>query len=176
MTRKQALKRQHPIDHPQWVDPATLHANDYNPNHVFARERQLLKTSILEDGWTQPVVAYPDGTLVDGFHRWDLALNDPEVRAASNNLVPVVYLDPSRSLADRKFSTVRHNRARGQHGILRMADLVRDLLADGLNKKEICERMGLEREEFDRLADLRSSPELRGKDSFGKGWVPTPER
>lgn len=174
--KPKAMTRTHPLQNLQWVNPKKLHANDYNPNHVFKTEMDLLKQSILEDGWTQPVVAYPDGTIVDGFHRWTLALDDPEVRAISGDLVPVVYLDASRSPEDRKFSTVRHNRARGQHGILKMADIIRDLIARGLTDEEIRKRMGLEEEEFERLADLRSSPDLRGKDSFGKGWVPTPER
>ena len=45
-------------------------------------------------------------------------------------------------------------------------------LTDKLVRDEVCRRMGLEREEYDRLIDLRSSPELRGQDSFGRGWVP----
>lgn len=166
----------HPLDSIQWVDPKTLHANDWNPNHIFGPELELLIISILEDGWTQPIVAYPDGTIVDGFHRWWLACTDTRIKMASGGLVPVVFLDQNRSLADRKFATVRHNRARGQHGVLKMADIIRDLVAGGLTREEICKRMGLEREEFERLADLRSSPDLRGKDSFGKGWVPTPEK
>jgi len=230
------LEMKHPIDNLYWVRPELLRANDYNPNHVFTREMQLLETSIIEDGFTQPVVVYLDpgqetpptwqqallrvmvgsshdgydsaftadevdtlisevervmreaaenltGTVVDGYHRTTIAAKSEPVRARTGERVPVVFLDTAKSLVDRKYSTVRHNRARGQHGILKMSDIIRDVAAatrdvygealpDEVVKKEVVRRMGLEREEYDRLTDFRSSPELRGKESFGKGWVP----
>jgi hypothetical protein len=33
-------------------------------------DRLLLRQSILEDGWTQPIVTLQDGTIVDGEQRW----------------------------------------------------------------------------------------------------------
>lgn len=162
----------HPITTVEWCDPKTLHANNYNPNRVFPTELELLKQSILEDGWTQPIVARPDGEIVDGFHRWTVG-QDPAVAALSGGLVPVVILrnaDPVHQMA----STVRHNRARGQHGILKMADIVRAAQAAGCTEDDICKRFGMEPEEIDRLADMRPSPQHAGKDSFGRGWVPDP--
>lgn len=85
----------------------------------------------------------------------------------------MVRVADKKTLADRMISTVRHNRARGQHGILRMGDIVRALRDEGLTSEEIERRLGMESEERERLAELRGSPELAGKDSFGRGWVPT---
>ncbi len=164
---------QHPISAVEWVDPATLRSNLYNPNRVFKLELQLLKRSLLEDGWTQPIVARPDGEIVDGFHRWTLGSTDPDVQAMTGGLVPVVRLDPGDEI-HQMASTVRHNRARGQHGILKMGDIVRAAMAAGATEADVCARFGMEPEEVDRLADVRSSPEHAGKDSFGRGWVPDP--
>ena len=161
----------HPLNELHWVDPATLHSNDYNPNRVFGPELDLLKTSIIEDGWTQPIVARRDGTIVDGFHRWTIATRDPEVRALADGKVPVVYLE-ARDRAHQMMSTVRHNRARGQHGILKMGAIVRELLALGCSEEELQGRLGMEDEEVERLADTRGSPEHAGVDSFGRGWIP----
>lgn len=36
-------------------------------------DRMLLRQSLLEDGWTQPVVTLPDLTIVDGEQRWTTA-------------------------------------------------------------------------------------------------------
>lgn len=166
------VHRVHPISDVCWVEPATLHANSYNPNKVFTPEMQLLKLSILEDGWTQPIVARTGGEIVDGFHRWTLASTDAEVRAASGDRCPVVYLDGGKSVADQMIATVRHNRARGQHGVLKMGAIVRALLEQGLTPEQIEQRLGMEDEEIERLSDVRSSLEHAGKDSFGKGWVP----
>lgn len=165
------MKREHPIGSVRWVDPATLHANSYNPNVVFTPELELLKVSILEDGWTQPIVARPDGEIIDGFHRWTLGSKDPEIREAAGGLVPVVFVEPADG-ASQVMSTVRHNRARGQHGVLKMGDIVRQLQEEGVTDPEICRRLGMEVEELERLSDLRAAPELIGKDSFGRGWVP----
>lgn len=166
MTRKPQ-----PLDSVEWVDPATLHANSWNPNKVFSPEMALLKHSILEDGWTQPVVAHPDGQIVDGFHRWTLASRDPDIRVASAALVPLVRIS-SRSAADAMAATVRHNRARGQHGILRMGDIVRAMRAEGMDDARICKMLGMEEEEVERLADERASPERAGRDFYNKGWAP----
>lgn len=61
-----------PLNQVEWVPRETLRANDYNPNKMFSIELGLLKVSILEDGWTQPIVARLDGEIVDGFHRWKI--------------------------------------------------------------------------------------------------------
>lgn len=164
----------HPLSNVQWVDPSTLRPNPYNPNRVFKPELELLKLSIMSDGWTMPIVATPDGEIVDGFHRWTLGSTDADIRKISGGLVPVVRTRP-RSAADQKAATVRHNRARGQHGVLLMADIVRSMISDGKTPEEVATMLGMEEDEVDRLADERGSPERVGKDSFGRGWVPVPK-
>ena len=42
------------------VDIDKVIANDYNPNKVAPPEMELLKHSIEEDGYTQPIVTYYD--------------------------------------------------------------------------------------------------------------------
>jgi ParB-like chromosome segregation protein Spo0J len=164
-------RRLHPLDRVEWVDPATLRANDYNPNRVFSPEMRLLALSIMTDGWTQPVVATPDGEIVDGFHRWTLARTHAGVIAASGGLVPVVRTSPANA-SDARAATVRHNRARGQHGIVAMGAIVRSMREAGLSDDQIGERLGMEDEEVERLADERPQPSRVGQDSFGRGWVP----
>ena len=133
-----------PINSVEWVDPDTLRANNYNPNHVAKPEMALLKQSILEDGWTQPIVAQADGEIVDGFHRWTLGTTDTEIRELTDGKVPVVRvtIDP----AQQRMSTIRHNRARGAHAVLKMADIVNELLFLGVTEDEISTRVGMDRQ------------------------------
>lgn len=171
-----ACKKQ-PIAEVVWVHPSELRANDYNPNKVFGPELQLLKLSILENGWTQPIVARRSGEIVDGFHRFTLGSTDWQVLALTDGLVPVVFLDDATDPATQKLATIRHNRARGQHGILKMGSIVRSLIAEGLTKDQVMERLQMEEEEFDRLAETKGAPDRIGQDSFGLGWVPdTPDQ
>ena len=56
-----------------WKDYNSVHPNHYNPNEMTWHDRKLLQTSLLEDGWTQPIVTLADGTIVDGEQRWFVA-------------------------------------------------------------------------------------------------------
>jgi ParB-like chromosome segregation protein Spo0J len=162
-----------PVSTVEWIDPKTLSANLYNPNHVAPPELELLKLSIMEDGWTQPIVARADGQIVDGFHRWRLATTDKQVAALTGGLVPVVRLAP-RTNADQMMSTIRHNRARGTHGVLKMADIVRSLADEfKLPEEEIMRRLGMEDEEVERLLDTGGMVKRGSASVFANGWVPT---
>jgi ParB-like chromosome segregation protein Spo0J len=161
-----------PVSRVRWVPRWQLRSNLYNPNAVAPPELELLRLSIIEDQWTQPIVVLPDNTIVDGFHRWTISA-DPTIRAMTDGLVPVVTLaaDP----AHRMMSTIRHNRARGTHAVLRMAEIVRTLVEAGLSHAEICRRLGMEDEELERLLD-RAGMTVRGTGgatSFGRAWAPS---
>lgn len=163
-----------PLARIEWVAREDLHANLYNPNHVAKPELELLKVSILEDGWTQPIVARPDGEVVDGFHRWTVSA-DPRIYAMTGGLVPVVRLQPPAH-GDQMLSTIRHNRARGEHGVLPMAAIVRRLRdEEGLTVEQVMQRCGMEREEVVRLYDRGGMTErgTQHKTEFSKGWTPT---
>lgn len=161
-----------PINSVRWVHRDTLHPNDYNPNAVAPVELKLLKTSILEDGWTQPIVAHDDNTIVDGFHRWTVS-GDVDIYRLTGGYVPVVFLR-SKSAQDRRISTVRHNRARGTHAVLKMADIVENLLRAGVTAPEIQARLGMEREEVIRLALRKGIPKTQiiQSSDWSNSWTP----
>ena len=163
--------KQQPVDNIKWVKRDTLKANDYNPNHVPPSEKKLLKISLLEDGWTQPIVVGADGeTIIDGFHRWSLSA-DKDVYAMTDGFVPVVQLIPE-DMAHQKMSTIRHNRARGSHYVLKMSDIVESLInEEGLSFEEVAERLQMEEEEVDRLYDHGNMVKRGGLGDFNKGWI-----
>jgi ParB-like chromosome segregation protein Spo0J len=160
-----------PVSRITWVEPEILSANDYNPNHVAPPEMKLLRLSILEDGWTQPIVARPDGEIVDGYHRYMLGTSDNDVRALTSRLVPVAPLRPADA-AHQRMSTIRHNRARGEHGVLPMADIVAQILQGGISDEEAMKRLGMDREELRRLKERGDMRLHSGQDEFGKAWAP----
>ncbi len=160
-----------PVNTVEWVPREQLRQNLYNPNHVAPIELELLKISILEDGWTQPIVARMDGEVVDGFHRW-LVSADPAIFAMTEGKVPVVRLrDIERE--HQIMSTIRHNRARGTHAVLKMADIVRYLVDNqGLSYEDVMARLQMEHEEVDRLYDRGGMTKRGSKEAFNNGWVP----
>lgn len=165
-------KKDQPINKVVWKRRDELTANAYNPNQVFPLEMKLLKTSILEDGWTQPIVIREDGEIVDGYHRW-LASADPAIAALTDGLVPVVILPVSGDRAHQMMSTIRHNRARGEHYVLRMADIVQSLVVElGLPDEEIMRRLGMESEEVRRLFERGNMLKRGSQSQFNNGWIP----
>jgi ParB-like chromosome segregation protein Spo0J len=160
-----------PINAVEWVTRDALTANGYNPNHVARPELKLLKLSIMADGWTQPIVARADGEIVDGFHRWTIAA-DPEISTLTGGLVPVVRLRSALDMADQIASTIRHNRARGQHTVLPMADIVTSLKDEhGLSDAQVKQKLGMDNEEVERLYDTSGMPTRGSDDAFHKGWT-----
>lgn len=162
-----------PLATVQWVERGELSSNNWNPNRQAPPEHRLLKTSILENGWTQPIVVRSEEDrleIVDGYHRW-LISEDEEVTALTGGLVPIVTLPPTDPMTAR-MATIRHNRARGTHHVLGMAAIVHDLLAEGLTPEEISVRLEMDPEEISRLAQ-RGGMIRHAQDGFGKGWVPS---
>lgn len=160
-----------PLSHITWLPRESLHANWYNPNHVAPQEMKLLKQSLLEQGWLHPILVTPDSEIIDGFHRWTISA-DPLIARLTDGRVPVLIL-PLASLDEQMIVTVRINRSKGSHGVLKMADLVRAILERGtLSPQELQQRLGMEYEEVQRLADRGGIARRVGKQTFSSGWIP----
>ena len=72
--------------------------NDYNPNVMAPPEIALLYDSIREDGYTMPIVCYYDKErdlyiIVDGFHRWRVMKDYPDIYEREGGMLPVSVID-----------------------------------------------------------------------------------
>ena len=157
-----------PVLNVKLVDINKVHANDYNPNKVAAPEMKLLKISIEEDGYTQPIVTFYDAdkdeyTVVDGFHRYRCAKEYFKLKE-----IPVVVID--KPLDNRMASTIRHNRARGTHQIKDMSIIVRDLTNMGWDDEKICNELGMDLDEVIRLKQITGLKEAFQNHDFSKSW------
>ena len=141
-----------PLGSLQWVDRTRLHANDYNPNKVSEENLKLLVQSILTNGWTLPIVCRPDYTIIDGFHRWTVSGREP-LFSKLGGKVPVVIVHHT-SEAEDMYGTITHNRARGTHLLEPMKAIVKKLLDEGKDVKEISKQLGMRPEEIFRLSDF----------------------
>ena len=124
--------KDNPVDLIEWVPSKNVAANDYNPNKVAPPEMELLEISIMNDGYTQPIVTFPhDGQIevIDGFHRCRVGKESAIVAERIKGFLPVVSIRKEQSgKNDRIASTIRHNRARGKHQIDAMSEIVIDLV------------------------------------------------
>ncbi len=168
------LKRE-PVDCVLWVRGENLHANDYNPNSVAPPEMRLLQLSIMSDGYTQPIVAWPDGSqqfeVVDGFHRNRVGKEVGAVRKRVMGRLPIAVINTERtSKEDRIAATIRHNRARGKHSVDAMAEIVLDLARRNWDDAKIAKELGMEPDEVLRLKQITGLAELFSDREFSEAW------
>lgn len=164
-----------PVNCIQWVPFDSVRANDYNPNSVAPPEMELLKVSISEDGYTQPIVTWKleDGTyeVIDGFHRNRVGRECKEISEKLNGYLPVVVVNDERlDRGDRIASTIRHNRARGKHKIDSMSDIVVELKRRNWSDDRICKNLGMEPDEVLRLCQITGLSELFSDQEFSASW------
>ena len=148
-----------PLSTLQWVDRTMVKPNDYNPNKVSKQNLALLKQSIITNGWTLPIVVRPDFTIIDGFHRWTVAGEEP-LYSKLEGKVPIVIVEHKDKSANI-YGTVTHNRARGTHLLEPMKAIVKELLRDGKTVDEISKQMGMKPEEVFRLSDFSKEDFLK---------------
>jgi ParB-like chromosome segregation protein Spo0J len=141
-----------PLSTLQWVDREKVRPNLYNPNKVSRENLDLLVQSILSNGFTMPLVVRPDFTIIDGFHRWTVAGEEP-LKSKLQGKVPIVIVKHADEAKDI-YGTVTHNRARGTHLLEPMKNIVKKLLSQGKTVKEISKELGMRPEEVFRLSDL----------------------
>lgn len=163
-----------PVDFVEWVPADGIQANDYNPNSVAPPEMELLRLSIMADGYTQPIVTNEeDGArvVVDGFHRNRVGKECADVRDRVLGYLPVVQIRNDRlDRGDRIASTIRHNRARGKHQVVAMSDIVLELKRRNWSDTKIGKELGMDPDEVLRLAQISGLADAFADRDFSRAW------
>ena len=163
-----------PVYNVQKVPIEKIQANAYNPNAVAPPEMKLLYKSILEDGYTMPIVCYylkdiDKYEIVDGYHRYRIMKEHKDIYERENGFLPVSVIE--KDINNRMASTIRHNRARGTHSIELMTNIVADLVESGMSDAWILRNIGMDAEELLRLKQLSGLQELFKDKDFSKSWI-----
>jgi ParB-like chromosome segregation protein Spo0J len=166
--------KDHPVDLVQWVPVDGVTANDYNPNSVAPPEMELLHVSIAADGYTQPIVTHSEDDqriVVDGFHRNRVGREYPDVAATLHGYLPVVQIrSTAEDRSDRMASTIRHNRARGKHSVMKMTDIVLELKRRNWSDAKIGKQLGMDADEVLRLSQIGGLQDSFADRSFSLAW------
>lgn len=166
--------KHHLVDFVQWQPSEDVEGNEYNPNAVAPPEMRLLIRSIEEDGYTMPIVAFPDtGTIriVDGFHRRKAERTSSVIRESTMGYIPLSTIRPEkRERSDRMASTIRHNRARGTHSIDLMVNIVAELTEAGMGNDWIMKHIGMDADELLRLKQISGLAALFKDRPYSRAW------
>lgn len=146
-----------------------VQANNYNPNHVPKDKMELLKQSILDNGFCFPIVTIwseEDGKyiIIDGFHRYTIC--QPEWLDIEQ--VPIVVLE--HDISKRMAATIQFNKARGVHQVDLDADVVRSLLEQGLSEEEVAKHLGLELDTVLRYKQMTGIVDLFKNIDYTPSW------
>jgi ParB-like chromosome segregation protein Spo0J len=166
-----------PVDCVIWMKTQEIKANDYNPNNVAPAEKALLNTSLIQDGFTHPIVATCDEStdqfiIIDGFHRFEISSKAGELNKRLKGYVPVVLMPQVNNDKNRRMAaTIRHNRARGRHQINAMAEIVRELSQLGWDDSKIGIELGMDTDEVLRLKQVCGLFELFSHRQFSQAWT-----
>jgi hypothetical protein len=164
-----------PVDFVKWVVSDNVIANDYNPNKVAPPEMELLEISIINDGYTQPIVTWPQGDkieVIDGFHRNRVGKESKLVAERIKGYLPTVIIRKEQSEKnDRIASTIRHNRARGRHVVSAMADIVIELKRRNWSDDRVARELGMDADEVLRLCQITGLAEAFENEEFSEAWV-----
>jgi len=167
--------KHHPVDLVLWVKAEDVRANAYNPNAVAPPEMRLLAHSIAANGYTMPIVSHrgEDFRVVDGYHRNRVGKEVVEIRESVRGRLPVSCIRAERSdLPGRIAATVEHNRARGEHQVQAMSDLVQQLYEAGWRDDKIMEELGMQADELLRHKQIQGLAELFAERDYSQGWKP----
>lgn len=165
-----------PVDFVKWVKCDEIVANDYNPNKVAPPEMELLEISIINDGYTQPIVTWQNEEkdkieVIDGFHRNRVGKESKIVNQRINGYLPTVIIRKEKEgKNDRIASTIRHNRARGKHQIDAMSEIVLELKNRNWTNSRIARELGMDEDEILRLCQITGLEHLFTDKDFSRSW------
>jgi ParB-like chromosome segregation protein Spo0J len=166
--------KHHPVDYVHWEKSENVEGNEYNPNAVAPPEMKLLNRSIEEDGYTMPIVTFPDTDtirIVDGFHRRKAERTNPQIHESTMGYIPTTTIrECKRSVSDRMASTIRHNRARGTHNIDLMVNIVAELTEAGMGNDWIMKNIGMDADELLRLKQISGLAALFKDRPYSRAW------
>lgn len=146
-----------------------VQANTYNPNQVPEHKMELLRQSIVDNGFAFPIVTIYDPDLqafvvIDGFHRY--LISGPDWLDMA--YVPIVVLE--HDIGRRMMATWQFNKARGVHQVDLDADLIRALIQQGLLEQEIADHLGVDLDTIYRYKQVTGIAELFSGQQYSMAW------
>lgn len=144
-------------------------ANTYNPNHVSSDKMELLRQSILDNGFVFPCGVIWDGeieqfVIVDGFHRY--LITSPDWLGLE--YVPLAVLD--HDTTKRLAATWQFNKARGNHQVDLDADLIRALIEQGMAEDDIVQHLGIDLDTVHRYKQVTGIAALFANAVYSMSW------
>lgn len=150
----------------------SLRLFDWRSNYVLKPDMDLLRLSMREFGWMQPVIVRAeDSRIIDGAHRWIVAGEDKFAKKFGSD-VPCIFVDCDE--IDAMIMHVRMNRSRGSMFARPFSKLLKKIvLSNKYAPEELEDILVMSVDEVDLmltggLLKQRKIPEH----TYSRAWVP----
>ena len=154
------------VMHIEYLKAENLHAPEWHANYLLKVDQRQVEASLRDWGWLTPLVAQPDGTLIDGVYRAKLG------QELGLEPIPVSLVDVDE--IEARIMHIRLNRNRGLLVGKRLSLLIQDILHSGaLDDDTLPARLGMTIDEYEALADGTLIKQRKIPDhKFSNAWVP----
>lgn len=148
-------------------------ANFYKINYLDQEKYNLLKLSILKDGFTSALICFYDKKsdkyeIVDGFYRYKVAIENKEILQKEEWCLPVVLLKKD-DLKFYLFSHIRHNKIKSEIFLEALIKVLKDF--SFIEQKEWLQECGFKEDELLRLKQLSGLREFFKDKDFSKTLI-----
>ena len=162
------------IDCVLWKKTDNMVVSALNVNHIAPTEKKLLYNSLLENGFTQPIILsrrFGSDFIVDGAKRHNLIMSKATLRTMCHHYIPVCYINNSVDEFNDMAICYRHNHARGKTVIPKLSDFVGTLARQGWSDLKIATQLGMDDDAVLRLKQIDGIDENFKDVSFSFGWT-----
>lgn len=150
----------------------SVRAADWRVNYVLKPDMELLRLSMTESGWLQPLlVRAADMTIIDGTHRWVIA-GEKNFQRKHGSDIPVLFCDVDE--IDAMVMHIRMNRARGETFAKPFSKLLKKIvLSDKYSAEELEDILIMSPDEVDlMLAGGLLKQRKIPQHEYSRAWVP----
>ena len=155
------------------VSNKVLKISPWGATSILLPEKMLLRVSLLEHGWLQPlVVRSSDNTIIDGYQRYLISVDEDKFVKKHGSSIPVLYQDVDE--IDAMVLHVRLNRAKGSVNSYALSRLIKRIISS--NKYDENDLANLFLMHYDEIDLLMSDGLLKKKNwqkyEYSRAWVP----
>jgi len=151
----------------------SLKKGDWHSNHVLRPDLLTLSASMQKYGFIFPVlVRAEDNAIIDGYHRWMLAKDNPKMAARVGTQIPCIVHN-----VDTLEAALMHlqlNRGRGSLVAHKVAAVVRDLIfSNKYSEEDLDLLLSMKYDELSLLLDGTMIKKLNTSEhKYSRAWVP----
>jgi len=155
------------------VQNKILRIPSWGTTSILRPEKMLLRTSMIEYGWLQPIVVrLVDNVIIDGYQRYLISIEEEKFFKKHGLMIPVIYQDIDE--IEAIIMHIRLNRARSLVNSYALSRAIKRLISSGkYEENDLSDLFLMHDDEIDLLvSDGLLKKKNWKKHEYSRAWVP----